>query len=134
LLHTPLSGCQSGHQGIICRNENVTIIDIITRKVKNKTYNLLKADEPLTTGRRKKNGCGRVSCQSLLELSGHARHSGSLFNDSGESAIDKKAHMATDTQNKVAPRHASLHIRYAACVASLYSELRINAYNIRRQK
>jgi hypothetical protein len=52
----------------------------------------MKADNPLTMGRRKKNG-SRQLC--LLELPGIARHSKGLFNGMANPARVEKATLAT---------------------------------------
>lgn len=62
----------------------------------------MKADNPLTMGRRKKNGITQVY---LLELPGIARYSKRLFNGkTANPARVKKATLATLLRNKVAPR------------------------------
>lgn len=60
----------------------------------------MKADNPLTMGRRKKNG----DQTHLLELPGVARYSKRLFYGMANPARVKKVVLVTILQNKVAPR------------------------------
>jgi len=68
----------------------------------------MKADNPLTMGRRKKNGNRQLR---LLELPGIARYSKGLFNGMANPARVEKAALATMLQNKVAPRWCYVYQR-----------------------
>ena len=68
----------------------------------------MKADNPLTMGRRKKNGCKQLR---LLELPGIARYSKGLFNGMANPARVEKVALVTMLQNKVAPRWCYVYQR-----------------------